>query len=241
MGLSRRRRTARRPDGRSAHIHAGALLCCLPPQVPPLFERDLKARSRMIKSSYDYLFAKPSLRWLFGDYLPPPGVGLGRSERTLDTPASRACQEHSPHPPTPQPPRCAHAGGLHSVFFLAPQADQLISIKAKLGTEDAGGWGCSAISQPCRRQFRGLGLGLQGEGPQDPAGAGHPDPATARPAASQTPRFVRARASDQAPPDLGHALLARGGGGRGPLPFHVDRCWRWRRVVRAQVSAAGRR
>jgi hypothetical protein len=30
--------------------------------VPPMFERDLKARSRMVKSSYDYLFAKPSLR-----------------------------------------------------------------------------------------------------------------------------------------------------------------------------------
>jgi hypothetical protein len=36
--------------------------------VPPYFERDLKARSRMVKSSYDYLFGKPSLRWLFSDY-----------------------------------------------------------------------------------------------------------------------------------------------------------------------------
>jgi hypothetical protein len=35
---------------------------------PPLFERDLKARSRLSKSSYDYLFAKPALRWLLGDY-----------------------------------------------------------------------------------------------------------------------------------------------------------------------------
>jgi hypothetical protein len=35
---------------------------------PPLFERDLKARSRLAKSSYDYLFAKPALRWLLGDY-----------------------------------------------------------------------------------------------------------------------------------------------------------------------------
>lgn len=34
-----------------------------------MFERDLKARSRMVKSSYDYLFAKPSLRWLFEDYM----------------------------------------------------------------------------------------------------------------------------------------------------------------------------
>lgn len=38
-------------------------------QVPPMFERDLKARSRMVKSSYDYLFAKPALRWLFDDYM----------------------------------------------------------------------------------------------------------------------------------------------------------------------------
>jgi hypothetical protein len=41
------------------------LLLVLQPKtvlVPPMFERDLKARSRMVKSSYDYLFAKPSLR-----------------------------------------------------------------------------------------------------------------------------------------------------------------------------------
>jgi hypothetical protein len=55
------------------------LLASTPPDkpktvlVPPMFERDLKARSRMVKSSYDYLFAKPSLRWLFGDYM---GQGL---------------------------------------------------------------------------------------------------------------------------------------------------------------------
>jgi hypothetical protein len=36
--------------------------------VPPLFERDLKARSRMVKSAYEYQFAKPALRWLFKDY-----------------------------------------------------------------------------------------------------------------------------------------------------------------------------
>ncbi|KAF8061130.1 ENV9 [Scenedesmus sp. PABB004] len=44
--------------------------------VPPMFERDVKARSRMVKSSYDYLFAKPALRWLFGDYF---GPGLNAS------------------------------------------------------------------------------------------------------------------------------------------------------------------
>jgi hypothetical protein len=55
------------------------LLATTPPNkpktvlVPPMFERDLKARSRMVKSSYDYLFAKTSLRWLFGDYM---GQGL---------------------------------------------------------------------------------------------------------------------------------------------------------------------
>ena len=38
--------------------------------VPPLFERDHKGRSRLSKSSYDFLFCKPNLRWLFNDYLP---------------------------------------------------------------------------------------------------------------------------------------------------------------------------
>ena len=38
--------------------------------VPPLFERDHKGRSRLAKSSYDFLFCKPNLRWLFNDYLP---------------------------------------------------------------------------------------------------------------------------------------------------------------------------
>ena len=67
--------------------------------VPPMFERDLKARSRMVKSSYDYLAGKPSLRWLFGDYF---------------------------------------GEGVNSVLFFAPSADPRISVKAKLGTGDAG-------------------------------------------------------------------------------------------------------
>jgi len=50
--------------------------------VPPMFERDLKARSRMVKSSYDYLFAKPSLRWLFDDYM---GQGLNTVLRESTT------------------------------------------------------------------------------------------------------------------------------------------------------------
>ena len=37
--------------------------------MPPLFERDHKGRSRMAKSSYDFQFAKPQLKWLFRDYL----------------------------------------------------------------------------------------------------------------------------------------------------------------------------
>ena len=42
--------------------------------VPPLFERDHKGRSRLAKSSYDFLFIKPNLRWLFNDYLPVGAV-----------------------------------------------------------------------------------------------------------------------------------------------------------------------
>jgi len=37
--------------------------------VPPLFERDHRGRSRMANSSYDFLFAKPALKWLFHDYI----------------------------------------------------------------------------------------------------------------------------------------------------------------------------
>jgi hypothetical protein len=42
----------------------------------------------MVKSSYDYLFAKPSLRWLFGDYMPPPGKSFAAAA------AAAAC--HAP-------------------------------------------------------------------------------------------------------------------------------------------------
>ncbi len=37
--------------------------------VPPLFERDHRGRSRIANSSYDWLFAKPALKWLFHDYI----------------------------------------------------------------------------------------------------------------------------------------------------------------------------
>ena len=46
--------------------------------VPPLFERDHRGRSRMAKSSYDYHFCKPQLKWLFGDYLLPCASSLLR-------------------------------------------------------------------------------------------------------------------------------------------------------------------
>lgn len=37
--------------------------------VPPLFERDFRGRSRMARSSYDWMFCKPGLKWLFNDYI----------------------------------------------------------------------------------------------------------------------------------------------------------------------------
>ena len=37
--------------------------------VPPLFERDFRGRSRMTGSSYDWMFCKPGLKWLFNDYI----------------------------------------------------------------------------------------------------------------------------------------------------------------------------
>jgi hypothetical protein len=37
--------------------------------VPPMFEREVRTRSRFAKSSYDFLFSKQSLHWLFSDYL----------------------------------------------------------------------------------------------------------------------------------------------------------------------------
>ena len=37
--------------------------------VPPLFERDHRGRSRMTGSSYDWMFCKPGLKWLFNDYM----------------------------------------------------------------------------------------------------------------------------------------------------------------------------
>jgi hypothetical protein len=48
--------------GKGRHDKPKTILC------PPLFERDLKARSRWAKSSYDFNFSKPALRWLLGDF-----------------------------------------------------------------------------------------------------------------------------------------------------------------------------
>jgi hypothetical protein len=39
--------------------------------VPPLFERDLRLRTRMAHSSYEYMFGKPALRFLLEDYMQP--------------------------------------------------------------------------------------------------------------------------------------------------------------------------
>eukprot|EP00197_Chlamydomonas_leiostraca_P009744 CAMPEP_0202868642 /NCGR_PEP_ID=MMETSP1391-20130828/10986_1 /ASSEMBLY_ACC=CAM_ASM_000867 /TAXON_ID=1034604 /ORGANISM="Chlamydomonas leiostraca, Strain SAG 11-49" /LENGTH=450 /DNA_ID=CAMNT_0049548829 /DNA_START=23 /DNA_END=1375 /DNA_ORIENTATION=+ len=41
--------------------------------VPPMFERDIKDRDRFAYSSYDYLFAKRQLHFLFNDYVLQPG------------------------------------------------------------------------------------------------------------------------------------------------------------------------
>jgi hypothetical protein len=41
--------------------------------VPPMFERDLRMRSRFSKSSFGYLFAKPSMKWLMADLLDVTG------------------------------------------------------------------------------------------------------------------------------------------------------------------------
>lgn len=41
--------------------------------VPPMFERDVKDRDRFAYNSYDYLFAKRQLHFLFSDYVQHPG------------------------------------------------------------------------------------------------------------------------------------------------------------------------
>ena len=53
--------------------------------VPPLFERDYRGRSRMVKSSFDYAFGKPLLKWLFHDYL-WPGAGARLDLRPAEDP-----------------------------------------------------------------------------------------------------------------------------------------------------------
>jgi len=68
-------RTLLRPMGLSMSRNDGsgsASLKSAPPPVvlvPPLFERDLRMRNRMAHSSYDYMFAKPAMRFLFDDYV----------------------------------------------------------------------------------------------------------------------------------------------------------------------------
>lgn len=64
--------------------------------MPPLFERDLRLRSRMAHSSYEYMFAKPAMRFLFDDYVQP----LGRAWLSF-RPSEVRCRATSagPHPP----------------------------------------------------------------------------------------------------------------------------------------------
>ena len=45
-------------------------------QVPPLFERGHRGRSRMARSSYDTQFGRPQLHWLLHDYLRPGAASL---------------------------------------------------------------------------------------------------------------------------------------------------------------------
>jgi hypothetical protein len=59
---------------RQAHCKMGQVMSqgeAPPPVVlvPPLFERDLRLRTRMAHSSYDYMFGKPAMRFLMNDYL----------------------------------------------------------------------------------------------------------------------------------------------------------------------------
>ncbi|KAL3162528.1 hypothetical protein ABBQ32_010183 [Trebouxia sp. C0010 RCD-2024] len=63
--------------------------------VPPLFERDHRGRSRMANSSYDWLFAKPALRWLFHDYIDNNAHALLRLSPGEDPRVSITARFHS--------------------------------------------------------------------------------------------------------------------------------------------------
>ena len=63
--------------------------------VPPLFERDHRGRSRMANSSYDFLFAKPALKWLFHDYIDNDAHALLRLSPGEDPRVSITARFHS--------------------------------------------------------------------------------------------------------------------------------------------------
>ena len=63
--------------------------------VPPLFERDHRGRSRMANSSYDFLFAKPALKWLFHDYVDNNAHALLRLSPGEDPRVSITARFHS--------------------------------------------------------------------------------------------------------------------------------------------------
>jgi hypothetical protein len=168
-----------------------------------------------VKSSYDYQFAKPALRWLFNDYYGDvshlsslfthapcsagwPSWGTVQSWGTEPTaaagPAGAPAQRRSPSPslspwrlaantagpqfdvtapprllsptspplsPSPtQPIKTPRAPkGLNSVLYFAPSADPRVSVKAKMGSGDAGEWGPGAAGR----------AGLLSPAPQPPA------------------------------------------------------------------------
>ena len=71
-----------------------------PPEVvlvPPLLERDHRSRSRLTKSSYDYHFCKPQLKWLFLDYIWPGATGLLRFSPAEDRRVSVKARFGVPH------------------------------------------------------------------------------------------------------------------------------------------------
>ena len=70
-------------------------LSCRVVLVPPLFERDHRGRSRMANSSYDWLFAKPALKWLFHDYLDNNAHALLRLSPGEDPRVSITARVHS--------------------------------------------------------------------------------------------------------------------------------------------------
>lgn len=85
--------------------------------VPPLLERDHRGRSRMVKSSYDFQFSKPQLKWLFRDYLWGGASSLLRfsppEDRRLSVKANFGTSLDAPG---------ADAKGRRSEYYFLPEA-----------------------------------------------------------------------------------------------------------------------